>query len=365
VKERAGKDGRFDDASELGAFFGALGASIGVGAAWMGLSGPWGWAALGLAAATSPFLLMHLPSWVGSGIRGALRGMADSIGDYAKAFGFWREDTKFMSNLRRHADYWLSKTYWNGVWLSVIWVPTGLVTAAECALAAALGLAAGVVRAPLAFLASATKSVKPFGRAAIFFAAALEGWRASAEGSKALLDSLVSPFKSAIDEASPVTGRPTFKAAAALLGARFAQLGWLIADLFMTLSGGALAAGVYRGARAAFSKPHEYRLYLHGIRIDAPLNGANAKDVTDKYWNESIDPFFKGLTSALDRAGVAYDAKAIAKEQVNGHGVTLAGDGSDARYVTMFIVLKLTARQAAVAKTTVDKVENSPRAHLL
>jgi hypothetical protein len=365
VKARDGKDGRFDDASELGAFFGALGSSIGIGAAWLGLTGPWGLAALGLAAVTSPFLLMHLPEYVGFGMLGALRGIPNAISDYAKALGFWHEDTKFLTNLKNHANYWLKKTYWNGVWLSVLWVPTGLIIGAEYALSAVLGTIAGIVRAPLAFLASAFKNAHPYGRASIFFGAALDGWRKSAEGSKTLLDWMVSPVKAAMDESSPVTGRPTLKAAGALLAARFAQLAWLAIDAIMSVSGAALVVGLVRGAKAAFAKPHEYRLYLPGMRIEEPLNGANAKTVTDKYWNERLDPFFQSLTADFDRNGVAYDPKEFVKERINGHGVDLSGDGADKQYVTMFIIVTLTAQQAAAAKSHVEKLENSPTAHLL
>lgn len=253
-----GKERSFDDASELGAFFGALGSAVAIGAAWMGLAGPWGWAALGLAAVTSPFLLMHLPEYVFSGVLKALRQFPDSIKSYADVLGFWHDDSKFMANLRRHADYWLGKTYWNGVWLSLIWVPTGLIAAAEYLVSIALGLATGLIRVPLAYLAGASKKSNPDGRLARFSGAALDGWSKSAEDSKPFFDRMISGLKPAMNQSSAVSGRPTATAALAFLGARFVQLGWLIGVLAMNVTGAALAVGLYRGARAAFApKPVE------------------------------------------------------------------------------------------------------------
>ena len=253
-----GKERGFDDASELGAFFGALGSAAAIGAAWMGLAGPWGWAALGLAAVTSPFLLMHLPEYVFSGALKALRQFPDSIKSYADVLGFWHDDSKFMANLRRHADYWLGKTYWNGVWLSLIWVPTGLIAAAEYLVSIALGLATGLIRVPLAYLAGASKKSNPDGRLARFSGAALDGWSKSAEDSKPFFDRMISGLKPAMDQSSAVSGRPTATAALAFLGARFVQLGWLIGVLAMNVTGAALAVGLYRGVRAAFApKPVE------------------------------------------------------------------------------------------------------------
>ncbi len=360
-----GKQRRFDDGEELGAYFGALGAAVAVGAAWLGVSGPWGWAALGLSAVTSPFLLMHLPEWTFAGLRGAFRGIGDSVGGYERALGYWRGEAKFLSNLRRHADFWLQKTFWNGVWLSTIWVPTGLLIAAEYALAASLGVVTGLARLPLTFAAAAAKNAGRAGRASIFLNAALDGWRAASEGSQGLFDRVARSLKPALDEASPVSGRPTAKAALALLGLRAAQAAWLLGAVAMNVSGAALLWGLVRGFQAAFAPTRRYRVTLPAIRIDAPLNGANAKDVTEKYWNERLDPFFKDLAADFDRSGVLYDKeKFTPAQQVDGHGVTLAGDGSDKQYVTMYIVLKLDARQAAVVRDHAVKLEPAGQAVL-
>ncbi|MDE2510342.1 MAG: hypothetical protein KGL74_04410, partial [Elusimicrobia bacterium] len=255
VAERDAKGGTFDDAAELGAFFGALGASVGLGAAWLGLTGPWGWAALGAAAVLSPFLLMHLPEWVFSGARGALKQLPASMRSYSDVLGFWRDDTKFLSNLRRHANFWLGKTFWNGIWLSLIWVPTGVIAAAEYALSIVLGAATGLVRAPLGFVSAAVNKAKPGSSLGGFLAAAVTGWRASAEGSKPLFDRLVSKLKPLMDESSSVSGRPTLTASLAFLAARFAQLGWLIGVLAMNVTGAAFIVGLIRGAQALRAKP--------------------------------------------------------------------------------------------------------------
>ncbi|PIR18269.1 MAG: hypothetical protein COV48_07700 [Elusimicrobia bacterium CG11_big_fil_rev_8_21_14_0_20_64_6] len=257
VKKTSEKGGSFDEA-ELGAFFGALGASAAVGAVWAGFLGGWiGWGTLALAAATSPFLLMHLPSWVWEGALGFLKSFSRSIKAFHDVAGFWHSDTEFRSNLRKHASYWLGKTYWNGVWLSAIWVPVGLIQAAEFLVSAALGAAIGLLRAPFAFAAAAFREAKPDSKAALFTRGLLDGWKSSSDGSKKLFDRLVSGLKPAMNEASPVTGRPTAKAAGAFLLARFVQLAWFIGALAMSLSVISLLIGLYRGVSAALAGPQK------------------------------------------------------------------------------------------------------------
>lgn len=249
-----GKDHRFDDSAELGAFFGALGSSVAIGAAWMGLMGPWGWAALGFAAVTSPFLLMHLPGWVFFGLFGALRAFPKAMGSWHDGVSFWGENGRFLTHLKDHASYWLNKTYWNGVWLSVIWVPIGLVLAAELGLSVTLGAVSGLLRAPLGFLAEAFQEARPNGKAAVFFRAAAAASLESAEGSKSVLDKMLSPFKTAVGESSALSGRPTLKAVGALFLARVAQFVWMVGAILMNVTGAALVVGLVRGAKAAFSK---------------------------------------------------------------------------------------------------------------
>lgn len=255
VKKTQEKGGSFDEA-ELGAFFGALGSAAAVGAVWAGFLGGWvGWGTLALAAATSPFLLMHLPEWVWSGLRGALKGVGASIRAYQDVVRFWSDDTAFRRNLKSHANYWLKKTYWNGVWLSAIWVPTGIIEAAEFVVTLALGLVTGLVRVPFTFAAAAFREAKPDSKAALFTRGLVDGWKDASEGSKALFDRLVSGLKPAMDEATALTGRPTAKAAGAFLLARFIQLGWLIGVLALNVTGIAFLIGAYRGVRAALAGP--------------------------------------------------------------------------------------------------------------
>jgi len=257
VKSTKKEGGSFDEA-ELGAFFGVLGASAAVGAAWAGFFGGWiGWGTLALAAATSPFLLMHLPSWVWSGARGFLKSFARSMENFHDVASFWSEDTKFRSNLKRHASYWLKKTYWNGVWLSAIWVPTGLIQLAEGILAIALGAVVGLLRSPFAFAEAAYRKAKPDSKPALFFKGLLDGWSASSDGSKKFFDRLVSGLKPAMDDATAETGRPTLKAAGAFLLARVAQVLWLIGVLAMALSGASFLYGIYAGIRAMIAGPEK------------------------------------------------------------------------------------------------------------
>jgi len=257
VKKTAEKGGSFDEA-ELGAFFGVLGSAAAVGAVWAGFLGGWvGWGTLALAAATSPFLLMHLPSWVWEGLRGAAKSFARSMEAFHDVLGFWHQDTKFRSNLKSHASYWLKKTYWNGVWLSAVWVPVGLLQAAEFLLSVALGAVVGLLRAPFAFAAAAYRDAKPDSKAASFTKGLVDAWQDSSEGNKRLFDRLVSGLTPAMDEATAETGRPTAKAAGAFLLARFVQLAWLVGAVAMNLSGVAFLIGLYRGVRAAIAGPEK------------------------------------------------------------------------------------------------------------
>ena len=248
VKKTSEKRGSFDEA-ELGAFFAVLGSAAAVGAVWAGFLGGWiGWGTLALAAATSPFLLMHLPTWVWSGARGFITSFSHSMEAFNDVAGFWHHDTKFRSNLRDHASYWLKKTYWNGVWLSAIWVPTGLIKppSSSC---------------PWRRLSSADRS--PFFAAAAFKeACGLEGCSRGAaqrlDGRRRRFQRVLQPPPSRASSprwrASSVTGRPGEGRGAFLL-ARFVQLAWLAGVLLMNLTGIAFLIGLYRGVRAAIAGP--------------------------------------------------------------------------------------------------------------
>ncbi len=362
VKKTQEKGGRFDEA-ELGAFFGALCASAAVGAVWAGFLGGWiGWGTLALAAVTSPFLLMHLPKWVWKGVRGFLGAFPKSMESFHDVASFWRSDTKFHSNLERHASYWLKKTYWNGVWLSAIWVPTGLIQAAEWVLSIALGAAIGLLRSPFAFAAAAFKEAKPYSKTAIVMDGLLKGWSASSEGSKTLFDRLVSGLKPAMDEAATETGRPTAKAVGALALARVVQVFWLAGVLAMNLSGLSFLYGAYQGIRAAFAPAKPYRLYTQGFEIDEPLNGGNANQIMTTQGMTALRSLLKTLTAEFDRAKVPYDKAAFTVEALQGSGIQLVDHVSNQAYVSVFGVIALTEQQAVVARRYALFVQYNPPA---
>ncbi|TBR21195.1 hypothetical protein EPO15_10895 [bacterium] len=217
-----------DDPEYIGAFFGALGVTTGLGVALLGMTG---WAPLAFKVAgyaTSLLLLVHLPSWVGSGLRTAAEGGWSSMRAFEKVLSFWERDTDFYRNLRKHASYWLDKSVWNGSWLSVIWVPTWALLAAEWAVSLVFGAVAGLARLPLNFAWGAAYKMNPDSKLTRFIAGVARTSFEMAEGSKkTVFDPLVARLIPAMNEANPVSGRPTLKAAAAFLLARLAQALWL------------------------------------------------------------------------------------------------------------------------------------------
>lgn len=342
VKKTQEKGGSFDEA-ELGAFFGALGSAAAIGAVWAGFTtGLLGWGTLGLAAVTSIFLIMHLPAWVWRGWRGVFKSIGTSIRSYQDVARFWAEDTDFRSNMKSQANWWLKKTYWNGVWLSVIWVPTGLVEAVEFVVSLALGLAAGLLRAPFAFAASALKDAKPYTKKAIFADELVKGWAGSAEGSKSVFDKLVAGLKPAMNEKTSETGRPTAKAAGAFLVARLAQLAWLAGVLAMTVSGLSFLVGLVKGAKAAFAPAKDYQANIP-LWLDGPVGDST---MTEKGL-PALKSFLESLTGEFDRAKIAYDKDAFDVEKITNRGLYTSQDG---KTTEVFIHLTLNASQAAVAR---------------
>ncbi|MDX6769966.1 MAG: hypothetical protein SF051_10570, partial [Elusimicrobiota bacterium] len=240
---------RFDE-FEVSAFFGTLGAVVAAGAAWVGLAGWPLWTALGFGLLTSPLLLQHLPRWVGAGVRGVFRSFSDSIAAFHEVVSFWY-DHDFRRNLSSHASHWLEKHWTHGIWLSLIWVPTWLVYAAEAVLSLALGLAFGLVRAPFYFVARALGEAKPESRLSRFANGLADGWLASAEGSKALFDKVTASLQKVMEAKDAVSGRPTLVAALAFLGARLAQVLWLLGVAVMLPLG--FLYGLFNGVKKAFS----------------------------------------------------------------------------------------------------------------
>lgn len=221
---------RTDDPTYIGGFVGALGVTAGLGAALSGLAmthPAFFIAANVFAVVTSPLLLAHLPKGFWKGVWTAIRGIPSSIGKVGKVLHFWELETGFGRNLRSWFRYWIGKSVWNGGWLWLPWGLTQLVTLAEYALSAASGILLGALRAPTTFLWGWAYETNPDGRMARFWAGFHRFWIGAMEGSKAsLFDPLVAKLLTAIGEKSPETGRPTLKAALALLAARGAQALW-------------------------------------------------------------------------------------------------------------------------------------------
>jgi hypothetical protein len=237
AKNLEAKDGQkwysVDDPEYIGAFFGALGVTAGLGVALLGMTG---WVPLAFKVAgyaTSLLLLVHLPRWVGAGLRTAAEGGWSSIRAFGKVLSFWEGDTDFYRNLRKHASYWLDKSVWNGSWLSVIWVPTWALLAAEWAVGALLGFVSGLLRLPLNFVWGAAYKVAPDAKLTRFIAGFARGTFDRAEGSKkTVFDRWVAGLIPAMNEKSAVSGRPTLKAAGAFLLARLVQAVWLARLVF-------------------------------------------------------------------------------------------------------------------------------------
>lgn len=232
-KEKSSKGYMLDDPEYIAVFFGALGAITGTGLALVGLGG---WLGVSLSVVSyigTVVLIANLPRWVWSGVWTGLEGMWHSIGNFYDVLSFWREDTKFYKNLKKHADRYLDGSVWriaaNATWLSLIWVPTWLMMAAEGIASLALGLAFGLVKFPVNWLWGAAYKASPeskFTRFAAGLAKGLDRWW---DGSKkTIFDRLTNWLKPAMNGAHPVTHRPTLKAVGAWILSRFLQAFWLV-----------------------------------------------------------------------------------------------------------------------------------------
>lgn len=243
---------RFDE-FEVAAFFGALGAVVAVGAAWTGMGGWLGWSALGFGALTSPFLLQHLPRWVGSGLSRFFHAILLSMDAFRTTLSFWYRH-EFRRNMSAHASYWLDKHWTHGIWLgTTIWIPAWTILAAEALLAIGLGAVFGAARAPFAFVAGALDRAKPKSPVARFFNGLVDGWFDSADGSKDVFDRVTARLQVLMRARHPVSSRPTLVAALALLVTRVAQVLWLAGVLVMLPLG--FFYGLYRGLQDARKTP--------------------------------------------------------------------------------------------------------------
>ncbi|MFA6030529.1 MAG: hypothetical protein WC969_11800 [Elusimicrobiota bacterium] len=255
ISEEDGKRISPDDPEYIGAFFGATAAAAGLGAILMGLTG-WPLVVLsGLAYLTSPLLLMHLPKWVWTGLSDAFYGVVDSARGFYKILNAWERETDFHRNLRKHANYWLGKTVWNGSWLSILWVPMWLTQLAEFALAGVLGLALGAVRAPFNFAAGAFRKGMPGSKLDRFFSAFTESWLAQSEGRDAYaqFERSGKRWLEGMNAYAEPSHRPTLGAVLSGLAVRLDQVVWLLGTLLATPV--LMAYGVYKGFKAAFAKP--------------------------------------------------------------------------------------------------------------
>jgi hypothetical protein len=259
-KLKDGDSGRFDE-FEVSAFFGSLGAVVALGAAWTAAAGWPLWLSLGFGALTSPFLLQHLPSWVGAGVGGFFRSLGRSMEGFHDVLSFWYHHD-FKRNLSAHWSYWTDKHWTHGIWLSPLWVPMWVIYAAENILAFGLGLAYGLVRAPFRAVADALEEKNHKGALARWSQGFVKGWYRSAEGSKELFDRVTKPLQEAMkssvalepaNEQGYARSRPSAGAALALLAMRLAQLVWLAYTVLMLPLG--FFYGLFAGFKALSAKP--------------------------------------------------------------------------------------------------------------
>jgi hypothetical protein len=223
-----------DDPEYIGAFFAAVAAASGVGVVMSGAAGLLPLAVSVLAYLTSPLLLMHLPRWVFHGFASVFEGLWTSFKDSYRFVNLWDRETDFQKNLSHHARYWLDKSVWNGSWLSVIWVPMGLMMLADLAVSAALGLVWGLVRAPFAYASGALHENYRDSAAARFFDGLLETWSDLLVGKTAreyFVKQRAAAFIKGASEKTGVSGRPTVAAAFNFLMLRIGQLFFLAVQL--------------------------------------------------------------------------------------------------------------------------------------
>ena len=259
AKKKEGKIWSADDPEYIGGFLGALGILTGAGLAFAGVAG-WGLTSLMVGSyLASGLLLMHLPKWFWTGVGTAFQGGMWSINRFHDIYDFWGQKTDFRKNMRSHAKYYLEGSIWkiigNSTWLSLIWVPTGLLYIAEGLLSIVTGIAVGLVRVPLNWAWGATYEMDEDAKITRFFS----GWaRHSNEwvegdigrekfffwGLKKL------GLKAAMDEAVEPSGRPSLKAALAFLGARIWQIVWLAAFVGIVLPA-TLITGILAGIKNA------------------------------------------------------------------------------------------------------------------
>ncbi|MBI5884017.1 MAG: hypothetical protein HZB91_13050 [Elusimicrobia bacterium] len=230
-KAENGDEFSMDSGERIGAYFGALALMTGAGIVFSAATGVIPTVLTVGAYLLSPLLLMHLPKPIFVGLGSVFFRMWSSVRNSYKLFSAWLEDTKFHRNLESHAKHWLGKSVWNGAWLSVIWVPVWLSQLVEFALAGAVGLTLGVIRAPLNFLWGLSYDLAPKSRITRFFSAMARTSESMVEGesSRAFFSHYSGPFLNAMDERSESPShRPTFKAGVSFVFFRIGQAFYLM-----------------------------------------------------------------------------------------------------------------------------------------
>ncbi|MBI5208684.1 MAG: hypothetical protein HY927_01770 [Elusimicrobia bacterium] len=226
-----GKDFSMDSGERIGAYLGALAAVTGAGLILTASTGVFPTILTVAAYLTSPLLLMHLPKSIFTGLGAVFYRLWTSVGNSYRLLSSWSRDTKFYRNLQSHAEYWLERSVWNGAWLSVIWVPMWISQFVELVLGGALGLALGVIRAPLNFLWGLSYELAPASRITRFFSGMARTWESMVEGdsSQDFLKRYTKVFLDGMDDKSAgPSGRPTTKAAWSFAMYRFGQAFYLL-----------------------------------------------------------------------------------------------------------------------------------------
>lgn len=215
---------RGDTALLVGTYIGGLAAVTGAGLALLAPAGAL--AGLGLAAgyALTLVLFMHLPSWVGAGVKAAFRGGWQAGEDAVEVATSLHRDTSMGRRLERYSEAAIKRSAWNVIWVGlVIWAPVLVVETAKALVGFAVGVIKALARAPLFALWGISAKLWPESGLTRFFA----GWsRAAAAVTKV---SRFNPLESRFIAAANSSGWITRHAGAAMIV--LAQAWWMVESL--------------------------------------------------------------------------------------------------------------------------------------
>lgn len=165
------QDKRRSSGDVLATLLGGLGAATGAG---LVLLSPAGWPFLALTVASgavSLILLMHLPGFVGAGIRAAFESFYLSAQDGFHAATSISRDTAQRKRLEAWTLAYVDQSNWNALWLGLlVWLPIGLVELAKSAVGVVAGLVQGAFRALPMMAWGAAYELAPKSAATRFFA---------------------------------------------------------------------------------------------------------------------------------------------------------------------------------------------------